>query len=199
VNGNDRDVIVLGNPNGKIEFLDSKSGDLLDELQIGNSKEPFADVATTPVLGQNNLFAASYNTGAVAVDPKTRLRRWELKEKGITQLAEQKGILVAAGAKFVFGVRADSGKIIWKFKFRKGAPGTISIHDGKVFVGSDIDGLYILDLSTGVPLQILGSGLGFAGTVENIDGHILAMSSAGVLFLSTQADLIVSKRSIARK
>jgi outer membrane protein assembly factor BamB len=182
VNGNLRDTLAIGHPNGKLEFLDVKNGEVLTDMQLGSLKEPWADVVTTPVFAEGLLFAASHNNGIVAFDASSRARKWELKEKGVTQLAYHKGILVMAGAKFVTAANAQTGKIIWRYRFNKGAPGTLLIQNGEVYVASDIDGLYVLDLLTGREKQILGSSLGFAGGVKNFDDDLLAMSSAGALF-----------------
>jgi outer membrane protein assembly factor BamB len=189
INGTPRDVLTIGSPAGKLEFIDVNTGDTLDEIQLGSTKEPFGDVATTPVLADGLLYAASYNNGLVAIDGASRVRKWELKdEKGITELAFGKDILVAAGAKVVLGINAKSGKVLWRFAFSKGAPTSITIRGGEIYVGSDIDGLYVLDLRTGKPLQVLGSGLGFAsGVKENSEG-MLAMSSAGALFFFNRTD-----------
>jgi len=182
INGNLRDTLAIGHPNGKLEFLDVKNGEVLTDMQLGSLKEPWADVVTTPIVAEGLLFAASHNNGVVAFDPVSRARKWELKEKGVTQLAAHKGILVMAGAKFVMAANALTGKIIWRYGFNKGAPGTLLIQNGEVFVASDTDGLYVIDLLKGTEIQVLGSGLGFAGNVTKFDDDVLAMSSAGALF-----------------
>lgn len=198
LNGSLRELLVVGNPNGKLEYLDPSTGEVVDELQLGTSKEPFGDVATTPVVGRGLLFAAGFNSGLVAVDASTRIRKWDLKERGISQLALEGGILVVAGPKFVYGVDADSGRILWKFSFDRGAPGPISVDAQDVWVGSDTDGMYVLDLFSGAPKQVLGSGLGFAGGAKRLGQSWLALSSAGVLFLFDSNDRVVSGKRVAR-
>lgn|GEM_PF-6081556 len=199
INGNLRDAYVVGHPNGKLEFVDVKDGETLDAVQMGSLKEPWADVVTTPVVAEGLLFAASYNSGIVAFDSSSRSRKWELKEKGISQMVLSKGILVVAGTKFVMATDAITGKVVWKFTYDKGSPGSILIRDNEVYVTSDTDGLYILDFMTGRPKQVLGSGSGFAGGVKNFDEHLLAMSSAGALFFFSRNDMVVSARKSALK
>jgi outer membrane protein assembly factor BamB len=196
VNGTRREILAVGNPNGKLEFLDVENGNRVDELMLG-SKELFGDVSTTPVLHDKILYAASFNNSLVALDSDSRVRKWELKEKGITQLASGNGIIVAAGAKFVLGVNAKTGKELWRFSFDKGAATAIHIKGREVIVGSDIDGLYVLDLMTGRPAQVLGSGLGFSGSVHEFENDLLAMSSAGALFFFNRTDQVVSGRKLA--
>lgn len=188
VNGSLVDALVLGNPNGKLDFFDTKTGDVLDSIQVGGARDPFGDVSTTPIVTESSVYAASYASSLIAVDRLSRARRWELKEPGITELAFAQDIIVAAGAKFVLGVSAQNGKVLWRYRYEKGAPTAIQIDKGEVYIGSDKDGLYVLDLLTGTPVQVLGSGLGFASPVKNLGEDVLAMSAAGALLYFNRTD-----------
>ena len=111
--GSEKELLAVGNPDGRLEFIDPSDGELVEQMQLDKKGEPFGDVAATPVVNDRYLFAASFNRGLVAINKRTRVRRWELNEKGIAQLATASGIVVASGAKFVIGVNSENGKILW--------------------------------------------------------------------------------------
>lgn len=190
VNGALTRVIALGNPNGKLDFFDAKTGAAIaDSIQVGVAKDPFGDVATTPVVTDTTIYVASYNSSLVAIDRLSRVTKGEIKEPGITEIAFSQGVLVAAGSKFVIGIDAQTRKERWRYKFERGAPTSIQINGTEVIVGSDRDGLYVLDLFNGEPnKQVLGSGLGFASPVKNLGDDVLAMSTAGALFYFNRTD-----------
>lgn len=196
--GSAREVLAIGNATGTLEFFDAQKGEKLEEMTIG-SRDLFGDVAASPVLANGVLYVASNNNGLLAIDAATRVTKWEVKEKGLTEIAVADGIVVAAGPKFVLAVSAISGRKLWDYKFERGAPTAIHIKDGDVFVGSDTDALYVLDLVDGDEKQVLGSGLGFASKVHDFEDDVLAMSSAGALFFFNSTDMVVSGRQVALK
>ena len=58
---------------------------------------------------------------------------------------------------------------------------------GRVHVASDRGPLYVLDLSSGQPLQYFGSGLGFAADLELEGDMLFAVSTAGRLYALSNA------------
>lgn len=175
--------IVIGNASGKVEFFRTDDGVLLFDINIADNKKSFPNVATTPVLINNNLIAAaSFNQG-IAVFDNTGVISWTLALPGVTQLLAADSLLIAAGPKQVTAIDISTHQIKWRFSFLKGSPNKLISKNGLLYSASDRDGLYVLDLKTGKPQQILGSGLGFAGNFDfSSDSTLFAFSTAGYLY-----------------
>jgi outer membrane protein assembly factor BamB len=95
--------------------------------------------------------------------------------------------VVAAGPGKILGLDATDGKVLWRFTFSKGAPTRIAVKGGRVHVASDRGSLFVLDLSSGRPLQYFGSGLGFAADLELWNDMLFATTTAGVVMALSNA------------
>lgn len=178
------DKLVVGNPSGKLDFMRLSDGFLLFDVLIGDAKKSFPNIATDPVLvGQNKIAVAGFNQGLAILDSVTGVIVWTLALPNITRLVTADNLLIAAGPKELTAVDISTQKIAWRFKYTKGAPNRLITKNGLLYFGSDQDALYVLELKTGKPLQVLGSGLGFAGDFDFSSDHTLyALSTAGYLY-----------------
>lgn len=178
------DKLVTGNPSGKVDFMRLSDGTLLFDVNIGDTKKQFPDVTTDPVpLGPDKIAVASYNQGLAVLDSNTGVILWTLPILNITQLVVTDSLLIAAGPKEVVAIDLATQKTTWKFTYTKGIPNRLIAQNSSLYFGSDQDALYVLDLKTGRPMQILGSGLGFAADFDFSTDHTLfAFSTAGYLY-----------------
>lgn len=179
------DKLVIGNPSGKIDFLRLSDGALLFDVNIADPKKPFPNVATDPVqINQNSIAAASFNQSLAVLDSATGVILWTLPLMNITRLLVVGDLLIAAAPKEITGIDINTHKIVWRFAYTKGSPNRLMAQGGLLYFGSDLDALYVLDVQTGKPLQILGSaGYGFAGDFDFSAQHTLfALSTAGYLY-----------------
>ncbi len=178
--------IILGTSLGQLEFLSLSDGSKLFDVALGDSKRPFPEIVSNPVsLPEGKVAIAAFNQGVFIVDSNTGVIEWTLQGvTQVTQLASMGDILVAAGPGFVAGISLASRQRIWGFKFKKGSPNQLTIQKDKVYLGSDQDGLYVLNLQTGEPLQILGvRGGGFAGNFDfSSETTLFALSTRGYLY-----------------
>jgi outer membrane protein assembly factor BamB len=179
--------LFVGRASGHLHVLDALTGELLRESRLGEG-EAFFDVDADPIWIDGKVVAASFTGGISALDPKTMAAGWKIPEPGITRLARGgSGMVVAGGAKKVIGIDADSGRILWRYTFERGAPTRLVVKGGRVHVASDRGALYVLDLMSGRPLQYFGTGLGFAGDLAAGGDMLFAVSTAGRLFALSNA------------
>jgi outer membrane protein assembly factor BamB len=178
------DQLIIGNPSGKLDFIRLADGELLFDIQIGDAKKPFPNVATDPILLDNDQIAvAGFNQGLAVLDTQGVIL-WTVPHlSNVTQLAFDGQLLIAAAPGQVTAIHLQTQKKAWSFKYTKGSPNKLIVKNGYVYFGSDQDALYVLDLKTGKPLQILGSGLGFAADFDfSSDDALFALSTAGYLY-----------------
>ncbi len=197
--------VFVGHANGRLVGLDRDSGAVMVEVDLSHD-DAFGDIDADPVFhaASNVVVAASQTRGISALHPTTGLELWKNPEAGITRLATGGApMVVAAGAGKVLGLDATTGKTIWRFTFAQGAPTRIAVKGGRVHVGSDRGSLYVLDLSSGRPLQYAGSGTGVAADLAlwqdmvfftATSGRVMAMSSAwhGLVFAMPPSSPLLS-------
>jgi outer membrane protein assembly factor BamB len=158
---------------------------LLFDVALGDTKKPFPNIATDPILvGKDKIAASGFNQGLAILDANTGIILWNIPNlPNITRLVSNNQLLVAAGPKELNAIDLNTQKTVWKFFYTKGSPNQLLIKNGLLYFGSDQDALYVLNLKTGKPLQILGSGLGFAADFDFSSDHTLfALSTAGYLY-----------------
>lgn len=178
------DKLVIGNPSGKLDFIRLSDGVLLFDVAIGDSKKPFPNIATDPILiDQNKIAVASFNQGLAVLDTMGVILWTVPNLPNVTQLLIDGQLLIAAGPKQVTAIDINSRETTWRFAYTKGSPNKLIAKNGFLYFGSDQDALYVLNLKTGKPLQILGSALGFAGDFDfSSDDTLFALSTAGYLY-----------------
>ncbi len=178
------DKLVVGNPSGKLEFRRLSDGDLLFDVAVGDPKKSFPNVATDATLLPNHQIAvAGFNQGLAILEASTGEISWTLALPNITRLIATDKLLIAAGPKELTAIDLNTQKITWRFSYLKGTPNRLIAKNSLLYFGSDQDALYVLDIHTGRPHQILGSGLGFAGDFDFSSEHTLfALSTAGYLY-----------------
>ena len=179
--------VFVGHASGRLSVLDRDTGAAVTELDLSKD-DTFGDLDADPVEVGGRIVAASYTRGVVGLDPRTLTEAWRNSEPGIVRLARGgDNIVVMAGSGKVVGVDVQTGKNLWRYTFKKGAPTRIVVQGGRVHVGSDRGALYVLDLASGRPLQYAGSGLGVAGDLDlwndmlfftTTGGTVLALSGA---------------------
>ncbi|MEI6805370.1 MAG: PQQ-binding-like beta-propeller repeat protein [Myxococcaceae bacterium] len=179
------DKLVIGNPSGKLDFIRLSDGALLFDVALGDMKKSFPNVATDPILiGSDKIAAAGFNQGLAVLDANTGVILWSVPNlPSITRLITDNQLLIAAGPKELTAIDLNTQKTVWRFLYTKGSPNRLLAKNGLLYFGSDQDALYVLNLKTGRPLQILGSGLGFAADFDFSSDHTLfALSTAGYLY-----------------
>ncbi len=180
------DKLIWGTGFGQLEFLSLSDGSKLFDVSLGDSKRPFPEIISPPVsLAGGKIAVAAFNQGIFVLDPKGGVIEWSLQSvTQATQLASRDNILVAAGPGFVVGIDLLARQRMWGFKFQKGSPNQLTIREGRVYLGSDLNGLYVLNLQTGEPLQILGvRGGGFAANFDfSSETTLFALSTRGYLY-----------------
>jgi outer membrane protein assembly factor BamB len=183
--------LYVGHADGRLGVLDRASGSTIEEVDLSRG-DTFGDLDADPVLhrvdGDDRVIVASHTRGISALDPRANSAVWTNPEAGIVRLARGGGaMVVAAGAGKVLGLDARTGQARWRFTFERGAPTRIVVRGGRVHVGSDRGGLYVLDLFSGRPLQYAGSGLGVAADVDVAGDMLFYTSTAGAVTAASSA------------
>ncbi|MCI0412763.1 PQQ-binding-like beta-propeller repeat protein [bacterium] len=133
-------VFVLG-PYGQLIALNAADGKRVWSKELSKEKDaniPYYGYATSPVIDGKRLViphAAKDRFSVVAYDTKTGAEKWSSGKDTISYqapivatIAGQKQIVVA-GDKFLYGVNAADGKILWEYEHQGdgSASGTASI------------------------------------------------------------------------
>lgn len=179
--------VYVGHADGQLTVLNGDNGQVLDAVSLAGG-DGFLDVDADPLVHGERIIAASHGQGVFAIELADLRSAWRFDEEGIVRLAAGgPNRIIAAGAGKVIGLDAKTGAERWRFTFPKGAPTRPVVRGGRVHIGSDRGSLYILDLSTGKPLQYFGSSLGFAATPELHGDVLFAVSTPGTLFALSNA------------
>lgn len=194
-----RSVLICGHPSGRLDFYDAETGSLVREVMLGNTREPFPDIASDLLVIDNVIIAASFNRGIFAISPVSGVQIWHVPKKGVSRLQAGGGRLYAAGAKFAIALDPSKESVLWEFTFEKGAPSRLIYDRGNVYFGSDRNGLYVLNASNGKLLQLEGSVLGIAGDMDLQGSWLLVVSKAGYLLMYNREFGGVVQKGIRRK
>lgn len=175
-------VVVLGQADGTLLYLDAKTGESLKIESFGNKDLPFPDITAGPIFSDDLLIFAAFNVGIFAVEPKSGMKLWEYPLTGVSEIAYKNGVLYAGLKKKVVAIDMSRGKLLWEFSLQKGAPTNIVIDQNLLYVASKFGPIYVLNKVSGRPLKSLGSRLGFAGKLTRGDRTFFAISTPGFLY-----------------
>ncbi|MBK8013639.1 MAG: PQQ-binding-like beta-propeller repeat protein [Deltaproteobacteria bacterium] len=186
----ERGQVYLGFSDGALVAVSLESGTKVWEAALGRTQDFFADVDAQPVLvdGGTAVLAASYNGGLFKLSPEDGAvvwRREDLKRiTGLVHIGSDRTIVVGAmGDGQVVGLRADDGRVGWRYRLAEGSPTEpVDLGDDRVAVGASFGSLAILRGKTGRPLEVIlpGSGLSVAPTWRA--PNLTFMSNGGYFF-----------------
>jgi len=182
-----KSVVVVGGVLGNVQVLDAATGSFLRDVQVGDSKTPFADVVADPVPYGDGVVAAAYNSGLVIFSPLSGLERWRFPLRGVTRLLISGDMLFAAAKGEIvalsLGRTRNAVRRVWSFAYSQGAVTRLLLHNDRLLFSSSKGGLVELDAKTGRPISLVGSPLGYS-----VDGDLYGDR---VVFLSLSGHLTV--------
>ena len=152
-------VLICPHPDGRIDFINLSSGNILETLYIGNKKKIFPDIVSNITFVNKCIIVASYNFGICAISRNQLQTRWNISIIGILKLFSDKDFIYAATSKEIICINANSGFILWKICFRHAELTHLISKNSILYFGCLNSGLFILDKYSGKILQNFTSKL----------------------------------------
>jgi outer membrane protein assembly factor BamB len=184
-----RGRVYDGFSDGTVVASSLAKGDTIWATVLVKGPTAFADIDAQPILidGGKALIVASYAGGLAKLDTENGRILWRREVDRITAMtrAGPNGLLIAShGDAQVLGLSPESGKIRWRFRFRKGSP-TAPIYVGRdmVLVGNIREAHAVLDVATGRPIQLLAFGTGSTNEPAWRDPDLAFLTNRGDIFM----------------
>ena len=165
--------VFLGEQNGKLSFIDPKTG---KRVTGGGAGGPI----NTPAVSDGTLFFSSWDGSVQGVKLKGVVPQWKTNvQDSVTTAPFVSGgkVFVGTARGNVAALDARSGKILWQFNTQGGSVSACPIcAEGLVFAGGGQGVLSILDARTGKLRSTFTTGTGIVGTPA-YDGGVLYLGS----------------------
>ncbi|MEP1598542.1 MAG: PQQ-binding-like beta-propeller repeat protein [Hyphomonas sp.] len=126
---------------------------------VGKGSSNKSAVSTPPVASETAIYTLDADQTIYATDLSSGRTLWKKELKGLTKrdktalgggLAVNDGtLIVASGFGYVTRLNADDGSEIWKRGLGVPMTGAPTVKDGKIFVASNNNEIFSLDLQTG--------------------------------------------------
>lgn len=182
-------TVLVGFATGELAAISLKSGTLLWKQHISephgaSEVDRLVDVATTPVVRDNKVFAANYHGKLAALDFNTGQQMWHHKISTFTDIAAtEKAVYVVDEDSHLWAFNATTGKVLWKqdkFKGRKlSAP---VLYQDTIVVGDGAGYVHWVAKSDGeIVSRLRLDRRGIMATPVVQDSHIYVYSSGGML------------------
>ena len=176
-NGN----IYMGSADG-IFALSESDGSMLPGW---DSATPGRVTGAAATVG-SDLFFGSTDHSVNAWDANSGGARWTFPTRDTVELAPvvSEGLVhIGSGLRWLYALDASNGNPIWQAQLDADASASVSIHDGKLFVGDDDGTFYILSARTGQELFRYRALKTIAGSpVISADGERAYFASSGQVY-----------------
>jgi outer membrane protein assembly factor BamB len=184
------DVVLAGFDNGKLTLIRLDNGQRLWEVRVGDAIgkteiERMSDVDARPMIVNDTVYTAAYQSRVIAIDAPTARMMWENEVSTNKDMdADEKHLYVVAEGDIVYAIDRKSGETVWeqdKFANRKLTPPAVL--DEYIIVGDSEGYIHILNSATGVIEgrekaggEFLAQPVTRGQTVwmQNLDGDIFA-------------------------
>ena len=154
------------------------------------ARDGFSDPQNAPLIAGGRIFASD-DRSLAAIDLSAAKTAWTFTAgQSIDSSPLESGgtLFVRAKDGFLYALRADTGKLLWKTKlkepFHSGAVGCapLALVDGVLYAGTDNGQLFAIDPKSGSPLWIKDSGGTNGGPIVR-EGRIFIAHGPSVLCL----------------
>jgi outer membrane protein assembly factor BamB len=177
----DGSIVALAANDGRVLWSVDTTLDFADPAQ---AEKGFVDVDTTPVQIDDLVYVASFLGGFYAIEAAhgaVRMRNPELTN--ITSIAAGDDALILGSAKFgVLCLDVPSLAPRWRRNVTRGAPASVSIANGNVYVTESRGALLAMRLRDGLESGRLQTLYGFTST-PNLEGRRgFILGNAGTLY-----------------
>ena len=175
--------VYAGFSDGTLVTLSLKDGSVREVKHLAGTKDRFLDVDTDPLLVDNTLYAGSFKSGILALDPQSLKERWRYEAEGPSSPVYQDGLLyfTTANSKVV-ALDAKEGKPVWTFSARKGGLSRPVVADNWLLVSSEEYSLMALDRRSGALVQLFNPGKGASAAPVVAGSRIFWVSNGETLY-----------------
>ncbi len=184
------DVVFAGFDNGKLMLIRLDNGQRLWEVRVGDAVgkteiERLADVDAKPILVNDTVFAAAYNSRIIAINAPSATMIWENEISTNKDMdVDERNLYLIGEGDVIYAINQQTGETVWeqdKFSNRGLTPPAVI---GNYVLIGDVSGyLHVLDATTGeiVGRAKAGSELlaqpvtrGQSAWVQTVDGDVIA-------------------------
>lgn len=176
-------VLYVGFSDGSLVALNSKTGNVVWELQLNRSKR-FRDIDATPVLDGDQIYIAGYDDKLYCVSADKGEILWRVDGGGYSavSIAGDKLFYPTTNGE-VLSLNKTNGEKLWSFKVQEGIPTQIKIFKGILAFGESQGKLQFLNASTGKLLGHMEPGRGI------LSAPLVDEKNNRVYFISGEANL----------
>jgi outer membrane protein assembly factor BamB len=185
------DVVLAGFDNGKLMLVRLSNGQRLWEVRVGDAIgkteiERLADVDSRPVIVNDTVYTAAYQSRIMAIDAPSAKMLWQNEISTNRDLDVDDNYLYVVGeGDVVYAIDRISGKTVWEqdklLNRRLTAPAVIG---GHILVGDSEGYLHAINAQTGeiegrmkTGSELLAQPVtrGQTAWVQNVDGDVIAL------------------------
>ena len=184
------DVALAGFDNGKLMLIRLDNGQRLWEVRVGDSIgkteiERLSDVDAQPIIIDETVYAAAYQSRIVAIDAPTARMVWENEISTSKDMdADDKNLYVVGENDVVYAINRENGKTLWEqdeLLNRKLTPPAVI--DRHIVVGDEKGYIHVINASTGEIEGRAKAGSQFISQpvtrgrslwVQTLDGDVIA-------------------------
>ena len=150
------DVVLAGFDNGKMTLIRLDNGQRLWEVRVGDAIgkteiERMTDVDARPIIVNNTVYTAAYQSRVIAIDAPTAKMMWENEISTNKDMdVDEKYLYVVAEGDIVYAIDRKSGVTVWeqdKLAYRKLTPPAVL--DEYIIVGDSEGYIHVLNSTTG--------------------------------------------------
>lgn len=185
------DVVLAGFDNGKLMLVRLSNGQRLWEVRVGDAIgkteiERLADVDSRPVIVNDTVYTAAYQSRIMAIDAPSAKMLWQNEISTNRDLdVDDNHLYVVGEGDVVYAIDRISGKTVWEqdklLNRRLTAPAVIG---GHILVGDSEGYLHAINAQTGeiegrmkTGSELLAQPVtrGLTAWVQNVDGDVIAL------------------------
>lgn len=150
------DVVLAGFDNGKMTLIRLDNGQRLWEVRVGDAIgkteiERMTDVDARPIIVNNTVYTAAYQSRVIAIDAPTARMMWENEISTNKDMdVDEKYLYVVAEGDIVYAIDRKSGVTVWeqdKLAYRMLTPPAVL--DQYIIVGDSEGYIHVLNSTTG--------------------------------------------------
>ncbi len=175
--------VYAGFSDGTLVNLSLHDGSPREVKHLAEKQDRFWDVDTDPLVLDDTVYVASFQSGILALDANTLKQRWKFEAEGPSTLVHKDGLLyfTTADAKVV-ALDARLGKPAWTFSARQGGLSRPAVTDQWLLVSSEEYSLMALDRHSGALVQLFNPGKGASAAPKVSGSRVFWVSNGETLY-----------------
>ena len=176
-------ILYVGFSDGSLVALNSKTGNVVWDLQLNRNKR-FRDVDATPVLDGDQIYVAGYDDKLYCVSAEKGEILWKIDGGGysaVTIVGDR--IFYPTTNGDVLALNKTNGEKLWSYKLSAGIPTQIKVFKGILTFGESQGKLQFLDANSGKLLGDMEPGRGI------LSAPLVDEKNNRVYFISGEANL----------